>query len=755
MKSIRGGISRSWWGAATIPLLLCSQQALAADDGNAVQIETVVVTAQKHVETVQQAPLSINAFDASTLKASNMLKPTDIVAQIPNASFSSFFGEGQNPSFCFRSICLTGQFGDGFEPPVALYTDEVYTSSAFGQSLQFFDVERIEVLKGPQGTLYGRNTTGGLFNIILNKPSREFQASLSGEYGSYNNMVFEGSVSGPITDGVQGRLAFQTHNRDGWVDGLADGQKADDVNTQAIRGMLNFDLSSTATLLLSANYFHVDQGAQAYGIYGVVDSNGGTCSLNKRFKGNCGGIFGDDSMTTNNWVGSAQPNKWPGVNISTGDKARNFIENYSLSATLNWDLGNDLNLTSISSYNIGHKQTVEDLDGSLNYGYDDELWARTKTASQEIRLSGKTVYDIDWLAGVFVYNDSRHLGTNLFPKSDYEDSSTKNTMSWAIYANADVPLPHDLTFTAGVRYSWEELGVIFNRSGDYVTAKSNERRSNTDGDVDGKAVLKWTPDDMTMLYASFTSGYRSATILTQYVYGTVDKDSARDALKPAKAEKLLAYEVGSKTDLIGGRLRMNTALFFYDFRNKQMTLRKLDCSVGTHCTSYAVMGNVKSSYVWGGEISLEAAITANLFADASYGITDSRISSHETDSNDLPLNSTKLPMSTSTMTYGLTYALPVPENIGDIKLRANYDWIGGHSFSGGNDADKMAYEKSYGLTDANVSWYLPSAPFHVDVFVKNIGNVKYFVDAQELATTTENVVWGMPRTWGIRLTYNN
>lgn len=755
MKGFRESKVRPWWGAATIPLLLVSQQMLAAEETNTVQMETVVVTAQKRSETIQQAPLSINAFDASTLKSSNMLKPTDIVAQIPNASFSSFFGEGQNPSFCFRSICLSGQFGDGFEPPVALYTDEVYTSSAFGQSLQFFDVERIEVLKGPQGTLYGRNTTGGLFNIILNKPSRDFETSLSGEYGSYNNIVLEGSVSGPLTDKIQGRLAFQTHNRDGWVDGLVDGEKSNDVNTKAVRGMLNFDLSSSATLLLSANYFHVDQGGQAYGIYGTVDGGGSTCSVSKRLHGGCGGLFGDASMTTNDWVGSSAPDKWIGASIPTGAKPRNFIENYSMSATLNWDLGNDLNLTSISSYNIGHKLTVEDLDGTLNYGYDDQLWAHTKTASQEVRLSGKTYYDISWLAGVFVYNDSRHLGTNLFPKTDYEDHSTKNTMSWAIYGNADIPLSNDLILTAGVRYSWEELGVIFNRSGDYVTAKSGERRSSTDGDIDGKLILKWSPSDDAMFYASFTSGYRSANVITQYVWGTVDKNSAKDSLKPTKPEKLLAYEIGSKTDLIGGRLRMNTALFFYDFRNKQMSLRKLDCSAKEYCTSYAVMSNVKNSYVWGGEIALQAVITSNLFADVSYGITDSKISSHESDKNGLSLNDTKLPMSAPTATFGLTYAVPVPENYGDIKVRANYDWIGGHSFSGGNDPARMAYEKSYGLTDMNISWRLPNAPFNLDLFAKNLGNIKYYVDAQELATTTENVVWGMPRTIGIRLTYTH
>lgn len=757
MKRFRGGMTRPWWGAATIPLLLLTHQVAGAADANpdTIQIETVVVTAQKRVEPVQQTPLSITAFDASALKTSNMLKPTDIVAQIPNASFSSFFGEGQNPSFCFRSICLSGQFGDGFEPPVALYTDEVYTSSAFGQSLQFFDVQRIEVLKGPQGTLYGRNTTGGLFNIILNKPTRDFEASLSGEYGSYDNMVFEGVVSGPITDRIQGRLSFQTHNRNGWVDGLVDGLKSNDVNTQAVRGMLNFDLSGKASLLLSANYFHVDQGGQAYGIYGTVDPDGGVCSVSKRIRGNCSGLFGDNSMTTNGWVGSSAPDKWIGADISTGAKPRNFIENYSLNATLNWDLGGDLNLTSISSYNIGHKQTVEDLDGPLQYGYDDELWARTKTASQEIRLSGKSYFDIDWLAGVFVYNDSRHLGTNLFPITDYEDHSTKNTTSWALYANADIPLPHDLTLTVGARYSWEEMGVVFNRSGDYVSAKTNERRSNTDGDIDGKAVLKWSPADDTMFYASFTSGYRSASVITQYVWGAVSKGAANDSLQPTKPEKLLAYEVGSKTDLIGNRLRLNTALFFYDFRNKQLSLRKLDCDAKQYCTSYAVMSNIKQSYVWGGEVSLEAAITADLFADASFGITDSKISSHENDKNGLPLNGSKLPMSAPTANFGVTYALPFPDYIGALKLRANYDWIGGHSFSGGNDPSYMAYEKSYGLTDVNLGWYLPSAPFRVDVFAKNLGNVKYYVDSQELATTTENVVWGMPRTFGIRLTYTN
>jgi iron complex outermembrane recepter protein len=752
MKNFCGGISRSWWGAATIPLLVFSQPAWAVDEGGSVQIETVVVTAQKRAETTQQAPVSISAFSASDLKENNMLKPSDIVAQIPNASFSSMFGEGQNPSFCFRSICLTGQFGDGFEPPVALYTDEVYTSSAFGQSLQFFDVQRIEVLKGPQGTLYGRNTTGGLFNIILNKPTEDFESSLSAEYGSYNNMLFEGSISGPIVDGIQGRLAFQTHNRDGWVDGLVDGKKADDVNTQAARGMLNFDLASNVTLLLVANYFHVDQGAQAYGIYGIEDSDGGTCSLSKRFKGNCGGLFGDSSLTTNEWVGSSTSNKWIGADISSGDKPRNFVEDYSLNATLNWDMG-DVSLTSISSYNIGHKLTIEDLDGSLNYGYDDELWARTKTASQEFRLSGRTYYDIDWIAGVFVYNDNRHLGTNLFPKSDYEDHSTKNTTSWAVYSNFDIPLPQDLTLTIGARYSWEELGIIFSRSGDYVSDASDERRSAKNGNVDGKAVLKWSPDEDTMVYGSVTSGHRSANVITQYVYGGVTEGSSTDVLKPTKPETLYAYEIGSKTDLLGKRLRLNTAGFFYYFKNKQQSIYVLDCDVRETCTGYARMRNIGRSLVWGGEVSLEAVLTSNLLVNASYGITDSKVTSHELDSNGLQLYGTKLPMSAPTVSFGLDYSVPFPEDYGNVKLHADYDWIGRHSFSGGNDSTQETQQKAYGLGNLNLSWSSPSSIYHVEVFSKNIGNEKYYICAQELATTTEDVVWGMPRTFGIRLSY--
>lgn len=753
MKSFRGGIARPWWGAATIPLLLLSQPALAVDDGSAdaMQIETVVVTAQKRAETEQQTPLSITTFDAASLKTSNMLKPSDIVAKIPNASFSSFFGEGQNPSFCFRSICLTGQFGDGFEPPVALYTDEVYTSSAFGQSLQFFDVERIEVLKGPQGTLYGRNTTGGLFNIILNKPTKDFESSLSAEYGSYNNLIFEGSVSGPITDRIQGRLAFQTHNRDGWVDGLVDGKKANDVDTQAVRGMLNFDLSSKATLLLAANYFHVDQGGQAYGIYGTAGGSG-ACSLSERFRGTCGGIFGDNSLTAKDWVGSAAPDKWIGADIVTGDKPRNFIEDYSLAATLNWDMG-FAELTSITSYNIGHKLTIEDLDGPINYGYDDALSARTKTLSQEIRLSGQAAYGIDWLVGVFAYNDRRNLGTNLFPKTDYEDHSTKNTTSWAAYGNADVALPHDLTLSVGLRYSWETLDVAFSRSGYYVSAVDNERRSTTNDNLDGKIVLKWTPNEDSMVYASATSGYRSANVITQYVYGSVDASSPIDALKPTKPEKLYAYEIGSKTDLLDRRLRLNTAAFFYDFKNKQQSIYVLDCDIRDTCTGYGRMRNIGKSLVWGGEVSLQAVLTSSLLADLSYGISDSKVTSHELDSKGLQLYGTKLPMSTSTLSAGLTYALPIPESYGSVKLRADYDWIGRHNFSGGNDPDQLAEQKSYGLTNLNLNWGAPSNAYHVEVFAKNLGNVKYYLNAQELSTTTEDVVWGMPRTFGIRLTY--
>lgn len=714
---------------------------------------TIVVTAQKRSEPIQQTPLSISAFDGEALKQLGVVRASDLAAQVPNVSFSSFFGEAQNPSFCFRSICLTGQFGDGFEPPVAMYTDEVYASSAFAQALQLFDIERVEVLKGPQGTLYGRNTTGGLFNIITRKPTKTFESSFSVEYGTYNNQVLEGVISGPLSDRVRGRLATQTRQRDGWERGVIDGVEANDIDTMAVRGMLDIDLAQNLSLLISSNYFKVDQGGQSYALNGTIDpQTGEDCTLSQLRTGNCVGIFDDPELSANELYGSFSPGHWYGADIPGGLEPRNYARSYGASATLRADFGG-WDLTSITSYTGGEKEIIEDLDGAINYAFDDVLGAKADTITQEVRVSGNW-RDTGWLLGAFYYDDDRDLRTELTPPSLYADRSDKNTTSWALYANLDIPLPNDFKLILGGRYSWEKLDVVFNRSGLYADTVVDEHRSiDNGGNFDGKAVLQWLPTDTAMLYGSITSAYRSANVNSQFQFGSIEEDSLLDPLKPVKPEEITSYEAGVKLDLLDRRLRLNAALFYYDFKDKQTTLYVLDCTVAEDvCSGTGLMRNLEKVNVWGGEIELLARVTQNLTLNFAGGVTKSDTKTDALDSEQNPLDGAELPMSNPSFNAGVSYNVPLAQNHGELTLRADYNWIDDHYFSGSGSVQGQS--PAYGLTSANVGWSSPSQRYRVEVFGENLFDKEYYIFAKNLYPGTQYVVWGTPRTLGVRMSWN-
>ncbi|MGH8444629.1 MAG: TonB-dependent receptor [Solimonas sp.] len=727
--------------------------AAAADDGG---LETIVVTAQKHRQSLQQTPLSIAAFDSEQLKDLGITRATDLLGHVPNTSYKSFFGASQNPTFCFRSICLNVPYGDGIEPPVAMYTDEVYASSAFAQSLQFFDVQRIEVLKGPQGTLYGRNATGGLVNVIANKPTDTFDASISAEYGTYNNQVIEGFVSGPLSSSVRGRIAAQMHRRDGYVKGQIDGVDADDIDTAAFRGILDIDLAQNLSLELAGNYFKVDQGAQAYGLNGTIDpATGNTCSMSQQMTGNCVGIYdlrdenGNLNVSANSLYGHFDPEHWYGADIPGGLKPKNHIESYGGSATLKWQL-DGWDLTSISAYSGGNKEIIEDLDGDIQYQYDDRLTANADTYTQELRASG-TWRDMDWILGGFYYDDSRYLTTQLTPATYYADHSQKDTSSYALYGNLDIPLADTLKLILGSRYSWEKVDVNFSRAGEYTSTKTDEKRHASSGDYDGKAILQWSPTENAMTYASITSGHRSPNINSQSQYGRIDVNSPLDALKPVKPEKLISYEIGSKIDFFNHRLRLDGAVFYYDFKDMQTSIYKTYTTSEGNTVGAGVLSNIDTVNVWGGELNLQALLMRGLTFNAGVGITHSDIKTDEVDKDGNPLNGHELPFSNPTANAGLAYATAIGD-FGMIKARADYTWMDDHHFSMSNAVTDEG--KAYGLLGANLGWISPTGEFQIDVFGSNLTNEKYFTYMQYLYDNTQQVVWGEPRTVGVRLTWN-
>lgn len=754
MKKVFLGTYQRHGLAALLTALSCS--AFAAEPAQSAEsqqttgsLERITVTAQRRVQSIQDTPATVDAFSADMIDQKGIEKPTDLVKSIPNVDFFSFFGEASNPSFCFRGICMNVQFSDSFEPPVAMYTNDVYVSSGFSQSLQMFDVDRIEVLKGPQGTLYGRNTTGGLVNVVTKKPTYYPEASFSVDYGTHNDIKTFGVVSGPISDSVRGRLAIQHHTKDAYVGGVIHNSDANGADEWALRGSLDIDINASTSLMLTSEIFRVRDDAQASTLNGTLSpETGDPCSYSQLQSGHCVGIYGQRDVSAESLYGGLKRDTWLGADIEGGFDPQNDVDNYSFNATLKTNLADNLDFESITGFISGHKDYIEDLDGSMQMSYDDRLKADAATWSQEFRLLGQT-QGINWITGLFYYHDDRDVDTWMFPVTAYHDYSNKKTESVAAYVNADIPLFNDKwLLTLGGRYTYEGRTLDFNRVGSWVSDVTGEHRSTYNDNVDWRAVLSWKPVDKTMVYLSASSAFRSANMNNQSIWGTVQKGSDIDAIKPVSPEYMTAYELGIKSDFWHDRARFNASVFYYDYEDMQYAVYAFDDDLQVGST---VLQNLDKVTVYGAEAAFIVNLTNNLRFNVSYGNTHSEIKADVTDSDGDSLRGNELPMSNPTLSSGLTYDLGLAD-YGDLRLSADYSWKDDHYFSVSNSMTSR--QESYGITDLQAVWTSTGGDYEVMLYGKNIFDKKYAVYAGEIADYTQNIVWGEGATWGIKFTYN-
>jgi len=253
--------------------MFCAATAAACAMGAVAQgqsvIEEVVVTAQKRQQNLQDVSVAVSAFSGDAIERMGFEEGLDITEQVPNMSFFAIFGEASSPSVSLRGISLVN-FSDSWESPVSIYVDDVYRGNPAGSAIQLFDLERVEVLRGPQGTLYGRNTTGGLVHYVSADPTHELDASVSASLGSYSEQIIEGMISGPIVEGVRGRLAFKSTTADGWQENVLTGEELNDTDNLGLRGKLAFDVGDTGELLLNVHSSEADQKSVGFAHMGYL-----------------------------------------------------------------------------------------------------------------------------------------------------------------------------------------------------------------------------------------------------------------------------------------------------------------------------------------------------------------------------------------------------------------------------------------------------------------------------------------------------
>ncbi len=571
--------------AAFAVSLACAVSPALSQDS---QLEEIVVTAEKREESLQTVPISIAAISGDTLSDLAIDDLMDLYVQTPGLSFSRAGGEAQ---VYIRGIG-TDAFGVTIDPSVAIHLDGVYLGRPQMGLAQFLDVERVEILKGPQGTLYGRNATGGAINIISRMPTEETEGYLTAGFGSFDRVELTGALGGSLSDRWNGRVAFRALDDEGFTDDL-DGAGADEIDDQdmiAVRGILQYNAESGTQVTLIADYTDFQSGNRTSRpldnlSFAVV--NGAVPTA-----------FGD---TRNNL-----------------DTFHDW-ETGGVTATVEIPVGDNMTLTSVTSYRDYESDFFFNTDGTEVEVTRSYFQYESDQLSEELRLASNNDGPLNWLVGLYYLTEDKQgalgLGRNTHPSFGQVSFIIPNddeTDAFALFGEVSYDFSDKWTGTLGLRYSDEEktdftsVGAIFGdftglaSTGSVVEFFTRDDKADFD-DVTPRLVLEYRSSEDLMIYGSVTEGFKSGGW------------NAFDGSPSFEPEEVTSFEVGFKSDLSDGRVRLNGSAFYYDYT---------DLQVSTFQNGLTVTTNAADATVRGFELELSARPVDPLLVNASLGYLD-------------------------------------------------------------------------------------------------------------------------------------
>ena len=742
---------RSWILEFVIALSLVAP---AVGSAQSTIIEEIIVTAQKREQSLQDVPISVTAFSGDMVDDFGFEDTRDIFYQTPNVSISQYSYYGGitirgNPTL---NNSLAG------EGNVALYFDEVYRPTAFYGGNEMLDVERVEVLRGPQGTLFGRNSTSGLVHFISRKPTEELEGYANLELGSYDTRILEAAISGPLSDRARGRLAVKYHENDGFQtnQGPAGGKLAV-TDRLAARGHLEFDLSEAANLLLSVEVSDLDDIGKAFNYWGLLDpATLAQCEPKRIWAGECVGggaffglpAFGDPDVNVKRPYTEHDPDNGDG---------RYTLETLSATARLRWQVSDSMELVSITAYDSHDRFFNPDEDGSAVgvfgglYQYNDSYTSETDQFTQEFRLSGGNG-ETDWLLGLFYFYEDRGSTSHVKAFEGLISSQVPGTIvdletkSWAVFGEFGRSLTETVRFIGGFRYTDEE------KETDVLTETIPGSQELSDDNFSGKAGLEWRPRDEWLVYGTVSSSFRSGNFATDLLFGDLNQ------LRAVKPEEAVSYELGSKSTLLDGRMSLNATLFYQDVTDKQGLV--YDAGVAAPVTLLITVGDAD---IYGAEFELFMAPADSLELSLGVGWLDSEVKAPPTfgfnagfGTGDNAFVGDPYFLDGSELGSGWSLNGVVRYHIslgggGNLTLQADYDWR--EESIGQNRID---YAEDRLLVNLRAFWSSPTERWEVQAYVENAFDKKYIDNLAPIVAGGDHALgnMGMPQWYGIKIGMN-
>jgi iron complex outermembrane receptor protein len=750
-----------------------------SETGASSQVENIVVTAQRRSESSQSVPIAITAVSEAKIEAVGLRGASDLAAISPNLQVSFSSNETQ-PIFSIRGISMS-DYATNIASPIAIYSDESYLGAVYTHGLAILDPSRIEVVRGPQGTLYGRNSTGGAINFISPTPALTGQPKgyLTLGYGNFKSFTGRGAVEAPLIDGkLSMRVAFSAQDDDGYYRNTLGGRMAE---TRFAAGRLTLHAKPVDGLDLVLRY---TKGSSAP--IAAPPRNEGAYPVD--LSGYIRGPNLKDREGAIDYVG----------------RVRSDLDLVSLATTI--DLGSQFSLVSISSFYSARFQNNQDTDGSPNKTLEIQWNNREKGYSQDLRVASALDGPFNFIIGGY-YGHQRTRAQNLYTsfgsgaavvalsdpayatllgqygRIDQRMTTTKE--SAALYSQGTFEFDRQLSLDIGLRYtrdtdrleyvnisrlsatgapigSWvpgntsgidapllppaffPPNGIYLN--GPYTLASAPQQRVRR-GTLSGKASLNYKPHEGMLAYASFSRGYRSGTFNagTYYQPRPVEQNFARP-------EFVDAYEVGFKADLLGRRLRLNGSAFHYDYRDQQFV------NVVGVSTSLV---NAPKSRISGLELEAVAAPARGLSLSASIGLLDAKFKQLSLADTTSALPGASVDLSgnrlISSPKFSTTLAADYERPIGDLMIRLHSDasYRSKQFYSAYND--KIGYgsasQDGYWLLNGRITLATLDDRYSVALWSKNLLNKKVDVYAINLVSGFGYTFHqeGPPRRYGVEI----
>ena len=769
-------------------------------------LEEIVVTAQKRAESAQDVPIAITAFDSTALDRNQIENVDDLADFVPNLQFGTF---SSTATAAIRGIGYTNTTAGG-DPGVALHLDGVYIARPIATVFRLWDLERMEVLRGPQGTLYGRNTTGGSINFITRQPGDEFGGEIDVSYGEFNHYQVRGVVNVPFSDKVAGRFGAAVDQADGYQENaFPGGTEGGDRDSVTLRGQLQIDVSDGLDISLGIHHAQVGgvglttesrfpyPTSPAVNWVGVpppfVNTIFSDAFLNRpdvaAFLGPRGISTADDvraelGLPPGGLLSPSDPNF---AGLTNDLRANHVTKNTPESndqeftagiATLNWDTGLGA-LKWTTAYVETSFDNFIDLDASERTLINLLLEEEQEQLSTEITLSSTGDGNTQWIVGAYFFSEDATRFSTIFADdfdrnailfgraAGFRVGGDVEAESSAVFGQVSLGLGETLSLTVGGRMSWDSKDAVINLISpfpafNFMTLVSDVPVGDSWNEPTGKVTLEWTPNDDLLLYASYARGYKSGGI-------NLNGNPATDAVYDPEFNDV--FEVGIKSQ-ISDRFRINAAAFHNDYT---------DIQVQTFGAAGAELRNAAEATITGLEVEGLLLLTDNFELNFAFGMLDAEFDSflYVPPAQPVPPvgfpppneNPAQPPAAPPTpVDYAgnrlsrapeLTFAIGAQQrfNVGSdgstITVRADYYYQDEQVFSPDNLPDVTA--DSYDSLDLRLRWDKGDGAWSAEAYLTNATDEDQVLDILRsipfLAGGVDLTTYRPPRQWGVRVGY--